>query len=316
MAKGLDVFKRKEVKYLLTDKQYRALLDSFDGVMRLDDFGKTIITSVYYDTEDWALIERSLDKPLYKEKLRVRVYGTTTPRVTDEAFIEIKTKFKGIVYKRRVACTYGQAQTFLEQTSLLGRAPKALIQDIAQEDAHRLQVLREIEAFIARHGALYPSMAISCSRLAFTSCVEQDEAEKTCEQGGQAEQAARAAQVEQAAQTSRMAQAAHRADCAASVMPVLATLSEASLVPTANSEEVRITFDSSVAWRDARAAKHAWPNALLEQGERIMEVKVPSAYPLWLAHALGDLAIYPSSFSKYGTAYKARMNMIERSCCA
>lgn len=304
MAKGLDVFKRKEVKYLLTDKQYRALLDSFDGVMRLDDFGKTIITSVYYDTEDWALIERSLDKPLYKEKLRVRVYGTTAPRATDEAFIEIKTKFKGIVYKRRVACRYGQAQTFLEQTSLLGRAPKALIQDIAQEDAHRLQVLREVEAFIARHGALRPSMIISCSRLAFTSCVEQDWPEKVCAQGVRA------------AQVARMAQAAHRADCAASVMPVLATRSEASLVPTTNSEEVRITFDSSVTWRDVRAAKHAWPNALLEQGERIMEVKVPSAYPLWLAHALGDLAIYPSSFSKYGTAYKARMNMIERSCCA
>ncbi len=304
MAKGLDVFKRKEVKYLLTDKQYRALLDSFDGVMRLDDFGKTIITSVYYDTEDWALIERSLDKPLYKEKLRVRVYGTTAPRVTDEAFIEIKTKFKGIVYKRRVACTYGQAQTFLEQTSLLGRAPKALIQDIAQEDAHRLQVLREVEAFVARHGALRPSMLISCSRLAFTSCVEQDGPEKACTQGVRA------------AQVARMAQAAYRADCAASVMPVPAMRSKASLVPTTNSEEVRITFDSSVTWRDVRVAKHAWPNALLEQGERIMEVKVPSAYPLWLAHALGDLAIYPSSFSKYGTSYKARMNMIERSCCA
>ena len=301
MAKSLDVFERKEVKYLLDDKQYKALLNDFDGIMRLDDFGQTIITSIYYDTQDWALIERSLDKPLYKEKLRVRVYGTTAPRADDEAFIEIKTKFKGIVYKRRVACSYAQAQTFIEQTSRLGYAPLELCEAIAQGSAHSLQILREIEAFIARHGVLYPSMAISCSRLAYTSAPAAGASELA------------AAAVEQGA----LAAAGSEELVAETKLGELVAAAKPSGLPAAaKSEELRVTFDSSVTWRDLRVAKHAWPSALLEQGQRIMEVKVACACPLWLTHALNSAHIYPSSFSKYGTAYKARMNMIERSYCA
>jgi hypothetical protein len=34
-----------------------------------------------------------------------------------------------------------------------------------------------------------------------------------------------------------------------------------------------------------------------------MEIKTDGAMPLWLSHALDELKIYPTSFSKYGRAY-------------
>ncbi|MBR6476825.1 MAG: VTC domain-containing protein, partial [Lachnospiraceae bacterium] len=66
-----DTFKRYELKYLIDDKQKKALLKAMEGRMALDQYGRTTIMNVYYDTPDYLLIQRSLEKPTYKEKLRV-----------------------------------------------------------------------------------------------------------------------------------------------------------------------------------------------------------------------------------------------------
>ena len=103
MASFTDTFERKEVKYRLNAKQHRCVLDALAGRMAADEYGRTRITSLYFDTPSRDLIARSLEKPLYKEKLRVRSYGT--PLQSERAYVEIKKKYDGIVYKRRVGCS-------------------------------------------------------------------------------------------------------------------------------------------------------------------------------------------------------------------
>lgn len=95
MTTFTDVFERKEVKYRLDARQHRAMAAALRGRMAPDAFGRTRIVSRYFDTPERALIERSLDKPLYKEKLRLRSYGS--PQAGDRVFVEIKKKYKGIV---------------------------------------------------------------------------------------------------------------------------------------------------------------------------------------------------------------------------
>lgn len=72
-------FKRYEIKYLLTQQQKQDVLQAMQPYMKLDQYGRTTIRNVYYDTDTYRLIRRSLEKPAYKEKLRVRSYQTAAP---------------------------------------------------------------------------------------------------------------------------------------------------------------------------------------------------------------------------------------------
>lgn len=90
-------FKRKEIKYLISQKQLNNILPSLLSHMEEDAYPHSNISNLYYDTSDYKLILRSLDKPQYKEKLRLRSYGD------DQVYCEIKKKAQGIVYKRRVS---------------------------------------------------------------------------------------------------------------------------------------------------------------------------------------------------------------------
>lgn len=93
-------FERFEKKYFITPAQHAILLERIRQYMKEDDFGKYTVCNIYYDTEDWKLIRASIEKPVYKEKLRVRSYGV--PMADDKVFVELKKKFDGVVYKRRV----------------------------------------------------------------------------------------------------------------------------------------------------------------------------------------------------------------------
>ncbi len=93
-------FKRYEIKYLLSHRQKQAVLDAIAPYMQLDQYGRTTICNIYFDNDSYRLIRRSLEKPLYKEKLRLRSYGVTAPG--QPVFLELKKKFDGVVYKRRL----------------------------------------------------------------------------------------------------------------------------------------------------------------------------------------------------------------------
>ncbi len=109
-------FQRVEAKYLLTPRQYDSLRRGMEGHVRPDVYSHYTICSIYCDTADYSLIRASLDKPIYKEKLRLRSYGV--PGSRDAAFVEIKKKFDGVVYKRRVTVSAAEAAACISRGKL------------------------------------------------------------------------------------------------------------------------------------------------------------------------------------------------------
>ena len=91
-----EVFERIEKKYLLPEAVFRRLLPELRKHMADDVYGRYTISNIYFDTGQFDLIRASLEKPVYKEKLRLRCYGT--PSEDGKVFAEIKKKYKGIVY--------------------------------------------------------------------------------------------------------------------------------------------------------------------------------------------------------------------------
>ena len=144
-------FKRNEKKYLLSPDRYEALWVELAPRLVPDEYFSSTVCSVYYDSDDYELIRRSIEAPVYKEKLRVRSYGVPAPDGT--VFVELKKKFKGTVYKRRVQTTAERAEAWLS-----GSSP-------APEDG---QVCREIDWFLRMHEPV-PKIFIACDREAYVA---------------------------------------------------------------------------------------------------------------------------------------------------
>ena len=106
------VMKRFELKYLLNPEQTAFLRERLKGHMEIDEFGKTSIASLYYDTPDYRLIRTSIEKPPFKEKIRLRSYGLASD--DSPVFLELKRKADGIVYKRRVSSTIPLVKRFFD----------------------------------------------------------------------------------------------------------------------------------------------------------------------------------------------------------
>jgi len=120
--------------------------------MALDKYGRTTIRNLYFDTDNYRLIRRSIEKPVYKEKLRIRSYSKAQPNST--VFVELKKKYKSVVYKRRVAMTEAQAVKWI-----IG----------GQRDIDETQITREIDYFISYYGNLRPTVFLSYEREAYYS---------------------------------------------------------------------------------------------------------------------------------------------------
>jgi hypothetical protein len=143
------IFQRYELKYLLSKEQRMAVEQALDGRMCADIHGHNTIFSLYLDTPDYRLIRRSIEKPLYKEKLRLRSYGTAAP--DDTIFVELKKKYDSIVYKRRISMTIPEADDFLQT-----HRPPA--------DS---QIAREISYSLQHYEALTPKVLLSYERDGF-----------------------------------------------------------------------------------------------------------------------------------------------------
>lgn len=144
-----SVFARYENKYLLSRDQYERLTAAMTPYMAPDDYGITTIRNVYYDTPTCRLIRRSLEKPVYKEKLRLRSYRRVT--AGDDVFVEIKKKYDGVVYKRRVAMAECRAIDWLAG-GIMGQTG---------------QIAREIETFRRYYGEVCPTVFLSYDRQAW-----------------------------------------------------------------------------------------------------------------------------------------------------
>lgn len=155
---AIEVFNRYEKKYMLNAIQYEKLTQAISEYMVVDAYNGDKpfyeICNIYYDTPDNALIRASIEGPVYKEKLRMRSYGT--PKETDHVFVEIKKKYKGIVNKRRTIMPLNEAYDYLNHH----RMP-----DMENPQMNR-QVFREIDYFCHTYN-LVPKVYLSYERRAY-----------------------------------------------------------------------------------------------------------------------------------------------------
>ena len=221
-----ECFERYEQKYLLNQEAYNRLRQELEQKMALDEYGVSQIYSVYFDTPDHRMIRNSLDKPTYKEKLRLRSYGCAAAQ--KPVFLELKKKFGGVVYKRRAEMPLQSAEAYLYH----GIYP-----------AERSQVLREVDYLRAFYRELIPTAWIGYTRVALYGLEDPN---------------------------------------------------------------LRITFDWDLRWRDwdLHLGANTEGNPLLSPELRLMEIKLPGAMPMWMVRLFDALELYPTSFSKYGTAYQ------------
>lgn len=154
------VFRRNEQKYLLTEEQYNALWGLISPCLKEDEYAHSTISNLYYDTADYELIRASIEKPIYKEKLRLRSYGV--PAEDSTVFVEIKKKYNGIVYKRRVGLPLTEAVQGLEQ---------GYIEPVPGQE----QISSEINYFLQRYaGSLQPTVFLAYDRDAFQGIDDEE----------------------------------------------------------------------------------------------------------------------------------------------
>lgn len=144
------VFKRYELKYLLTEEQKEKVLQAMDPYMSLDKYGRTTIRNLYFDTDTYRLVRRSIDKPTYKEKLRIRSYERVEPNST--VFVELKKKYKQVVYKRRISLPEAEAMDWVT----------------GGHSCHMdTQISEEVDYFLDYYRGLHPAVFLSYEREAF-----------------------------------------------------------------------------------------------------------------------------------------------------
>lgn len=108
----INVFKRVEKKYLLSEDLYQKLFEKMNNYITVDIYDFSTICNIYFDTDDYLLVNRSIEKPIYKEKVRLRSYGI--PKKNSKVFLEIKKKYKGVVGKRRVSAPLKEFYTYFD----------------------------------------------------------------------------------------------------------------------------------------------------------------------------------------------------------
>lgn len=151
------VFKRYELKYMLTLEQKEKVLQVMEPYMALDKYGRTTIRNIYFDTDNYLLIRRSIEKPTYKEKLRIRSYSQAQPDST--VFVELKKKYKHVVYKRRISLPEIEAMNWINGESHCHK---------------RTQISEEVDYFLDYYENLGPAVFLSYEREAFYSKDESD----------------------------------------------------------------------------------------------------------------------------------------------
>ena len=278
-----DVFQRKEVKYLLTLEQYETIRQGLVGHMQPDMYGRSLIQSVYLDTPDRSIAVRYDGKQVYKEKLRVRRYIPANSNVVpaadcDAVFVELKKKFKGITYKRRVHVNEGVAgalmladKSYLDALDAFMPARSVLSEPA--RTAKSVQIASELVATRDRYEGLCPSMLINAVRVAWEPVGTSD--------------------------------ANIHSDETAGIGDVRITFDES--IEYADLQHI----SREAAAQDFGSCFEAPSHRLLEDGLVLMEVKVPGAYPMWLSELLSFAKAVKSSYTKYGNAVRAHLSGTE-----
>ncbi|MBQ8474912.1 MAG: polyphosphate polymerase domain-containing protein [Clostridia bacterium] len=149
------VFKRVEKKYIVTGEQKAILTEQFSPFIEPDEHSLYTLCNIYYDTESFDLIRMSIEKPDFKEKLRIRSYGI--PGENSSVYVELKRKYDKTVYKRRLEAEYGKARRYLSG-------------EISIEDTH---IAREIDYFCKTY-RVSPGVLIAYEREAYKGVADEN----------------------------------------------------------------------------------------------------------------------------------------------
>ncbi len=144
------VFQRYELKYMLTQAQKETVLQALKPFMAIDTYGRTTIRNIYFDTDNYRLVRRSIERPAYKEKLRIRSYKQAAPDST--VFVELKKKYDSIVYKRRITLPEAEAMEWIGGGTHCRK---------------RTQISEEIDYFLSYYQTLHPVVFLSYEREAY-----------------------------------------------------------------------------------------------------------------------------------------------------
>ncbi len=225
---AVNVFERTEEKYIVDGALIEKFVGELKDYLKPDKYGQYTICNIYLDNDDYQMIRTSIEKPAYKEKIRLRSYGC--PNANSNVFLEIKKKYKGVVGKRRINIPLWEAENYIEE----GIPPS--------DDS---QIFHEID-YLMKFYRPTPKLYLAYNRTALVGIDHPD---------------------------------------------------------------LRITFDNRVRSRtDDLYLEHGDKGDLfLDSDMYIMEIKTNNAMPLWLVHTLSELAVYPTSFSKYGQIYQKKM---------
>lgn len=147
-----SVFKRYELKYMITKEQKKIIIESIHPHMALDKYGRTTIRNIYFDTDNYLLIRRSIEKPDYKEKLRIRSYKRADSH--SQVFVELKKKYNSVVYKRRISLPESDAMDWICNN---------------EPCIKTTQISKEIDYFVEHYAPLRPKVFLSYEREAWYS---------------------------------------------------------------------------------------------------------------------------------------------------
>lgn len=220
-----NIFNRQEEKYLLTKNDKEKLLKKINQYIEKDKFYEATICNLYFDTKNKDLVIHSLEKPIYKDKVRLRSYNI--PNLNDDVFLEVKSKYKGIVYKRRIKFILKDFYDYTKKKKIEKKS----------------QIMKELD-YLFQFYDLVPVFYIAYDRKSYKGIMD---------------------------------------------------------------DGLRITIDENLRSRkeDLYLELGDAGKKYFEEEKYIMEIKTKNAMPLWLAHTLSELQIFPISFSKYGSVYSA-----------
>lgn len=152
---AIEIFCRREQKYLITKEQYGQLIEELSTRMRSDKNGKEgkyTVASLYFENDEKQIYFETKNKLKYRQKLRLRVYGETD--LDGIAFFEVKQKHQNVINKRRLTIPLAEAYRYLRE----GKQS-----DLSQFHVSNQQVLKEIDYFI-NYYQLSPKMIVSYDR--------------------------------------------------------------------------------------------------------------------------------------------------------
>ncbi|MBP2079932.1 polyphosphate polymerase domain-containing protein [Oceanobacillus polygoni] len=161
---AIEIFRRKEQKYLITTAQYEELIQQISPYMRPDKFGengKYTVTSLYFESDDHKIYFETKNKLKYRQKLRLRIYDDTDIHGT--AFFEVKQKHKKVVNKRRMLLPLSEAYRYINRQE----------HSLDNYEGSNIQVLREIDYFRNLYN-LEPEMVVSYDRHALHCITDPD----------------------------------------------------------------------------------------------------------------------------------------------